>query len=76
MSESQNGFFGVPLNPEHQQWSDQKLADEYLNKSRTFVSQLHSKELYTENSSWLRGDGEEMRIIVSPIVESYLQLLT
>jgi len=76
MSESQDGFFGVPLNPEHQQWSDEKLADEYLNKSRTFVSQLHSKELYTENPSWLRGDGEKMRIIVSPIVESYLQLLT
>jgi hypothetical protein len=62
--------------------SDEKIAEEYLNISRKFVSQLHSKELYTENPSWqntrgprLRGDDVEMRIIVSPVVESYMQLL-
>ena len=73
---------GEILDTEIQEWSDEKLAAEYLNKSRKFVSQLHSKELYSENPSWqntreprLRGDDVEMRIIVSPIVESYMQLL-
>ena len=74
---------GEILDTEIQQWSDEKLAAEYLNKSRNFVSQLHSKELYALNPSWhntresrLRGDDVEMKIIVSPVVESYLQLLS